>query len=637
MTLYILHFALLLTAVGANAGALSARDQAQAPLVTTVDDVGEVQEEGHSGLHGRFLHITDIHTDLFYEAHSKIKNDCHRGHGEAGYFGSPGTSCDTPRTLLDTTFDWIHDNLRDKVDFVIWTGDAARHDKDRRRPRTEKEIVNTNQLVFDKFVKTFHKPKDELGNNLKIPIVPTFGNNDIMPHNIMDKGPNEWTRVFGEMWSSVIPEEQRHSFAIGGWFYVEVIPEKLAAISLNTMYFYKANSAVDGCNSKYEPGFEHMEWLRTHLQLLRDRGMKAILIGHVPPAQNKKKKNWSGSCWQKYALWMKQYRDVVVGSFYGHMNIDHFILQDFDDIKYITDGAPEYDFKHEQPPKDVSSMVSMGYLRRLKKQWSKLPQPPWAEDDDWEAGTEKKEHVTGYKKKLRRYYDEIDGPWAERFSVSIVSPSVIPNYFPSLRVVEYNISGLEDSKKWPQPPSLRINQHNTPLPSSEYDEEYEDDVNNDLIDISKKRKHKKNKKKYPKFIVPDPPSRTAPPGPAYSNQPLTLLGYQQYFANLTELNESHAKHVSRLKSVNADKIRAPSDFYELEYDTRTDPYYKLPDMTVTSYLELARRIANEERVPVQDNQHSLDDANPSIYRRTISLWTLFRRRAFVGFFGEDRL
>jgi hypothetical protein len=33
--------------------------------------------------------------------------------------------------------------------------------------------------------------------------------------------------------------------------------------------------AVDGCNAKSEPGYEHMEWLRVQLKILRSRNMKA--------------------------------------------------------------------------------------------------------------------------------------------------------------------------------------------------------------------------------------------------------------------------------------------------------------------------------------------------------------------------
>jgi endopolyphosphatase len=35
-----------------------------------------------------------------------------------------------------------------------------------------------------------------------------------------------------------------------------------------------------------------MEWLKVQLALMRDIGMKAILIGHVPPAWTSTKQSW---------------------------------------------------------------------------------------------------------------------------------------------------------------------------------------------------------------------------------------------------------------------------------------------------------------------------------------------------------
>jgi hypothetical protein len=43
---------------------------------------------------------------------------------------------------------------------------------------------------------------------------------------------------------------------------VEVIPNKLAVISLNTLYWFSSNAAVDGCDHKSEPGSQQFEWLR---------------------------------------------------------------------------------------------------------------------------------------------------------------------------------------------------------------------------------------------------------------------------------------------------------------------------------------------------------------------------------------
>lgn len=60
-------------------------------------------------------------------------------------------------------------------------------------------------------------------------------------------------------------------------------------------YFYDSNKAVDGCDTKSEPGYEQMEWLNIQLALMRQRGSKVILIGHVPPAWTSAKMNWDES------------------------------------------------------------------------------------------------------------------------------------------------------------------------------------------------------------------------------------------------------------------------------------------------------------------------------------------------------
>ena len=93
--------------------------------------------------------------------------------------------------------------------------------------------------MVNKFEEVFGSKEREKGRGgngrFEIPIVPSFGNNDILPHNIFLKGPNKWTKEYASIWRPFIPEEQRHGFDRGGWFYVEVIPNKLAVFSLNTM------------------------------------------------------------------------------------------------------------------------------------------------------------------------------------------------------------------------------------------------------------------------------------------------------------------------------------------------------------------------------------------------------------------
>jgi endopolyphosphatase len=63
-------------------------------------------------------------------------------------------------------------------------------------------------------------------------------------------------------------------------------------LTYHSRYFFDSNTAVDGCDIESEPGYEQMEWLKVQLELMREREMKAILIGHVPPAWTSAKRSW---------------------------------------------------------------------------------------------------------------------------------------------------------------------------------------------------------------------------------------------------------------------------------------------------------------------------------------------------------
>lgn len=52
------------------------------------------------------------------------------------------------------------------------------------------------------------------------------------------------TKSHGSIWSDFIPAEEYHVFQRGAYYSSEVIPDKLAVISLNTIYWYDANKGV---------------------------------------------------------------------------------------------------------------------------------------------------------------------------------------------------------------------------------------------------------------------------------------------------------------------------------------------------------------------------------------------------------
>lgn len=542
----------------------------------------------------------------------------------SGVYGAEKTDCDSPFGLMNSTLEWIGANLKDSIDFVVWTGDSARHDSDENFPRHEKSVLNSNRAVADKITETFSTDRGELA----IPVIPTFGNNDFLPHNIMTAGPNKWFHEYSDIWKRFIPEEQRHSFEFGGWFYVEVIPNKLAVFSLNTMFFFDRNAAVDGCASPSEPGYKHMEWLRVQLERMREMGMKAILMGHVPPARTDSKQNWDETCWQRYTLWLQKYRDVVTASLYGHMNIDHFLLADTKEIKIDSESVEVSDVKTRG---DMSTQSKGDYLQELRDLWSDLPKSASRIRD--EEGNANFDTTKKKKKKQGKKYRKIGGKYAERYQLSFINPSVVPNYFPTIRVFEYNITGLENADLWVDAYHALERTISEVVPNVETVESGES-LELRSVSTEKKKKGKKGRKgkkgkgkpKDPNLIIPNDPPKSSLPGPAYFPQTLTLTGYTQYFANLTYINNDYdaainsgsesesAAHNSKWRGGNPDQDKPkhhpakPREFkYEVEYTTFDDKLYKFKDLTVRNYLDLAYRMGQQAGGKSVDAQDDFDD------------------------------
>ncbi|KAF8621618.1 hypothetical protein AX15_007637 [Amanita polypyramis BW_CC] len=239
-----------------------------------------------------------------------------------------------------------------------------------------------------------------------IPVVPSLGNNDIWPHNIMQPGPNKITNAFSKIWADFIPKHEQDVFRVGAYFSTEVFPNELAVISLNTMYFYDSNDAVHGCpyNEPEDPGNMEFDWLETRLRNYRDRGMQVWLTGHVPPSPG----NYYSECYVRYVDLALRYQDTILGHLFGHMNVDYFAFLERTDLEIVSDEAIEtkkWALKHDD------------LFDTLIKEFSALP-------------------------------DEVD---LDDYAVINVSPSVVPNpYVPSFRLYSFNAtdnSGAEGLRR----------------------------------------------------------------------------------------------------------------------------------------------------------------------------------------------
>uniref|UniRef100_A0A1D1XWA1 Endopolyphosphatase n=1 Tax=Anthurium amnicola TaxID=1678845 RepID=A0A1D1XWA1_9ARAE len=477
-------------------------------------------------LHGNFLHITDFHPDPHYINNVTAKSRCHKHlrptsdkpehmlRGISGPWGAPATICDSPLGLIDATFEWLDKNWKNKLDFIIWTGDNSRHDNDENIPRTPTEIFQLNKLIADKFLKTFLNKKEYAPHF--IPIVPSIGNNDIYPNRIMGAGPNEVLTVLHDIWSPFIPKGQHKTFINGGYYYREVIPGKLIVVSLNTLYFYKSNAAVNGCMVKGQPGTIEMEWLNDVLVNARKNGMKVYLTGHIAP----RAKQYTVSCYKKYGRLSLKYQDIILGHFYGHSNMDHFFFISANGIK-----------KDNPNPKEDDEVLLMDDEDLYEEDDDN------GDDDNGDDDNETVEHQGGqinkqanekvetnvkdikeYMKKLLNHYltlPPLTDDIVKEYAVVHINPSIIPTFFPALRIFNYNTT------------EIKVN-------------------TNEISEL-------------------DAPSR--------KNTFLTPLGYTQYFMNLT--------HANLYPNVTPE--------FTVEYTTRDD--YDMRDLTIPSWIQLARRIA----------------------------------------------
>lgn len=547
----------------------------QSPFSLGVKDTDAIpnipSSSSQSGLSGRFLHVTDFHPDPHYKVASAISSGCHsnkpkKDKQRAGYWGSPVSGCDSPPQLVQASMAWIQDNWlpskntsandqRSSFDFVIWTGDSARHDLDSKYPRTRKEIYDLNRWCLSLLQSSFPGT----------PIVPTIGNNDIFPHNIMWPGPNEVTSAYADIWADLIPEYQLHTFQLGGYFSREVIPGQLAIISMNTIYWYDSNKVVDGCknakkrrdkrarkgkgkskkrtaaanlHNEYDdgvdfewlqlartnpedlhdllkardPGTIHLEWLEAQIEQYRKRGIHVHLIGHVPPTAG----NYFTECYDVYTDIVLHNQETVIGQHFGHMNVDAFFVQeDTEAVKHENKkghakGSPRTSDAEEmdQQEASTSSLVSQGFADDLRKDYEILPG----------AG---RTNLSYY-----HYFFE--------------APSIVPTYLPSIRVWTYNVTGVELGRK------SAVQDSFDDFAARVAGQASRDGVNIDVTTSSgqtipfdplhaSRRKHRRPKHRHRKSARS--PRYVDAHSPARSNQPLSLLGYSQWILDLAKANK----------------------------------------------------------------------------------------------------
>lgn len=144
-------------------------------------------------------------------------------------------------------------------------------------------------------------------------------------------------------------------------------------------------------------------------------------------------KNYDESCLRKYIIWTHEYRDVIIGGLYGHMNIDHWIPLD---SEWAYDSLAAEVFPSESIPSDLYNGfpdLDVKDVDGVSHRYDGVP-------------VGKVRYMNSVREDLYAQIAESNdsGIFSDRYSIAHVSTSVIPTYNPGIRVWEYNITGLVD-------------------------------------------------------------------------------------------------------------------------------------------------------------------------------------------------
>jgi len=246
--------------------------------------------------------------------------------------------------LIEATFNHIKNSLAD-IDFVVYTGDSARHQRDKELPVTKQEITSAHK----KIVKYFESALDLR----RVKVIPTLGNNDEYVHDEFGpEYPNALLEALTDIWApfDLNLGESFHRFGS----FVQPISRSLSMVSLNTMHWFKSNPLAKDCDGT-SIGSAQFRWLREVLRDARQNSQRVYLMGHVPPSDEFSKKQYLDQCWQEYVNLSGRFADVIAAQFHGHTNTDVFSF-----VVPSSANANEFDLitvSNKSPPAFAASGV----------------------------------------------------------------------------------------------------------------------------------------------------------------------------------------------------------------------------------------------------------------------------------------
>ncbi|CAD8091741.1 unnamed protein product [Paramecium sonneborni] len=305
------------------------------------------------------IHVSDIHTDLFYKEGTLSKCDeplCCReefkakdDQSKAGYWGSAAV-CDLPERTFEQFVNFLKTDVinPNKKTFLFWTGDSVQHDV--WKQGREYNIKNSRRIteIFDKA-------------NLGITFIPQIGNHEAFPVNqydyMSDKDSN--LRVeFSNMWREWLGDETADFFKENGFYAKEFDNFKVIAFDsqiCNPDNWYLIKDPTD------PTGF--LEWAEQELKQSEQKDQAVYFTAHI----------YTSSClvpWaRRFNALVERFSYIVRGQIYGHAHGEFFNLYKDQNgepmnVAYISSSLTTYTYKLPSFRKfvvDAKTMIPMNY------------------------------------------------------------------------------------------------------------------------------------------------------------------------------------------------------------------------------------------------------------------------------------
>ncbi|KAI9000245.1 Metallo-dependent phosphatase-like protein, partial [Gaertneriomyces semiglobifer] len=293
-----------------------------------------------SSRYGRFIHISDIHIDETYQPGTDPVTQCHRPNVDdpskntAGTYGLLGSVCDSPHNFLDEVFAYLENDQR-KVDFILYSGDSGRHDRDAGHARTYEELLIDHQQVTDYF--------KGMNNFNDIVVIPTWGNNDVAGKDQQSMN-DTLTTTLTDIWRPYgLCLDETPTWLEGGYFSLDIV-NGIKVVNLNTMSLFDANKLAQECTISGSFGNKMLSWFEAELQEARREKKLVYVMGHIPPIDRGAKKLYKAGCYEQFVNLVGHYADVIEGQFFGHHNQDQI------SVIYTQPGVAGFQFESFRPP-----------------------------------------------------------------------------------------------------------------------------------------------------------------------------------------------------------------------------------------------------------------------------------------------